>query len=254
MEENFNLNRTEDEEQEIDILDLARYVLQNWIPVVAATLVGAILGFIITAFIITPVYEAKSSIYVVSATANSAIDLTDLNIGTSLTNDYKHLVSSRTLLENVIADTGYDLTPNQLSKMLTIGNDSGTRILEFTVSSKDPVQAMNLANSLANQSIIFLPDVMGVKDNIPTIIDPAIMPEEPSNIKVLRNSVIGALIGFVLVVGVFAVMYFMNDSFDSSEDVEKYLGIVPMAVVPENGQKHRGNGYYYTNAKGGKQK
>jgi len=246
----LELNVNETEEAEIDLLDLAGYILQHWLPVVIVTVVGAVLGFLITSFLITPQYEATSSIYVVSATANAAFDLSDLNFGTSLTNDYKKLVMSRTMLENVIADTGEDLTAKELSDKLTVGNETGTRILEFTITDPDPERATRLANSFSEQAIRFLPEVMGVRDNIPTEVDSAILPVRPSNIKRLRNTVIGAFVGFVLTAAALVVLYLLNDTFNSSEDIEKYLGIVPMAMVPENGQKHRGDGYYYYTNRG----
>jgi len=246
-------NSASSEEVEIDLFDLAGYLLQHWIPLVAATLVGTVLAFLITAFLVTPLYEAKSSIYVVSATANSALDLTDLNFGTSLTNDYKKLVMSRTMLENVIDDTGENMTVRELTNKLTVGNDTGTRILDFTISDPDPDRAMRLANSFADQAIRFLPEVMGVKDNTPTLVDNAILPTSPSNIKYVRNTILGAMLGFIAAAAVLVMLYILNDTFNSSEDVEKYLGIIPMAMVPENGQKHRGDSYYYYGkGKGGK--
>ena len=244
-EKSLQLELRQEDEAEIDLLDLAAYILQHAIPVAVATAVGAIAALIITLFLITPLYQATSSIYVVSATANSALDLSDLNFGTSLTNDYKKLVTSRTMLENVISDTGEDLTAKELSEMLSVGNDTGTRILEFTITDNDPDRAMRLANSFSEQAILFLPDVMGVKDNVPTQVDSAILPEHPSNIRRVRNTAIGAVIGFLLSCAALVVLYLLNDTFNSSEDMERYLGIVPMAVVPENGQKHRGDSYYY---------
>jgi hypothetical protein len=42
---------------------------------------------------------------------------------------------------------------------------------------------MRLANSFSEQAIIFSPEVMGVKDNVPTEVDDAILPIQPSNIR-----------------------------------------------------------------------
>ncbi len=232
-------------EIEIDLRDLFEYLLQHWLPIVIVMILGAAIAFAYTMFLLTPKYTASSSIYVVSATANSALDLTDLNMGTSLTNDYKKLVTSRTMLENVLNDTGEEMTVRQLKSMLSVNNETGTRILEFSVTSVDPVQAMRLANSCAAQAILFLPEVMGVKDNIPSLIDGAILPTEPSNVSFTKNVAIGLLIGLVIVAGILIIRYMLNDTLSSAEDVEKFLGIMPMAVVPENGQKHRGSGYYY---------
>lgn len=242
-------NQTDDQEVEIDLVDLFAHLKQHIILIVVLAVVGALAAILITRFAVTPLYNASSSIYVVSASANSALDLSDLNFGSSLTNDYKKLVLSRTMLENVLRDTGDELTVGQLRKMVSIGNDSGTRILEFRVSSPDKTQAMRIANSFVRQSILFLPEVMGLKDNAPTVIDLAIEPQSPSNLNYTRNTAIGLLVGIVVAVAILVVQYMMKDTFDSADDLEKYLGVSPMAIVPENGQKHRGSGYYYyTNA------
>ena len=153
------------------------------------------------------------------------------------------------MLENVLRDTGDDLTVGQLRRMVSVGNDTGTRILEFRVSSPDRTQAMRIANSFVRQSILFLPEVMGLKDNVPTVIDLAIEPQSPSNQNYTRNTAIGLLAGIVVAIAILVVQYMLKDTFDSADDLEKYIGVAPMAIVPENGQKHRGSGYYYyTNA------
>lgn len=239
------INQTEDTEVEIDLVDLFAHLKQHIILIIVLAVAGALMAVLITRFAVTARYDAVSSMYVVSASANSALDLTDLNMGTSLTNDYKKLVLSRTMMENVLRDTGEELTVAQLRKMVGVTNDTGTRILEFKVSSPDKTQAMRIANSFVRQSILFLPEVMGVKDNIPTVVDLAIEPQSPSNKSYTRNTAIGLLVGIVVAVAILVVQYMMKDTFDSADDLEKYIGVMPMAIVPENGQKHRGNGYYY---------
>ena len=242
-------NQTDDREIEIDLVDLFAHLKQHVLLIIVLAVAGALAAILITRFAVTPMYEASSSIYVVSASANSALDLSDLNFGSSLTNDYKKLVLSRTMLENVLRDTGDDLTVGQLRRMVSVGNDTGTRILEFRVSSPDRTQAMRIANSFVRQSILFLPEVMGLKDNVPTVIDLAIEPQSPSNQNYTRNTAIGLLAGIVVAIAILVVQYMLKDTFDSADDLEKYIGVAPMAIVPENGQKHRGSGYYYyTNA------
>ena len=246
------LNQTENAEIEIDLVDLFAHLKQHIVLILALAVAGALAAILITRFAVTPMYNASSSMYVVSASANSALDLTDLNLGSNLTNDYKKLVLSRTMLENVLRDTGEELTTGQLKRMVSIGNDSGTRILEFRVSSPDKTQAMRLANSFVRQSILFLPEVMGLKDNAPTVIDLAIEPQSPSNQNYTRNTAIGLLAGVVVALVILVVQYMLKDTFDAADDLEKYLSVTPMAIVSENGQKYRGSGYYYYYTNAGK--
>jgi capsular polysaccharide biosynthesis protein len=246
------INQTDDREIEIDLVDLFAHLKQHIILIIVLAVAGALAAILITRFAVTPKYVASSSMYVVSASANSALDLTDLNLGSNLTNDYKKLVLSRTMLENVLRDTGEELSVGQLRRMVSVGNDTGTLILEFKITSPNKTQAIRLANSFIRQSILFLPEVMGLKDNVPTVIDLAIEPQSPSNQSYTRNTAIGLFVGVVIAVVILTVQYMLKDTFDSSDDLEKYLGVSPMAIVPENGQKHRGSGYYYYYTNAGK--
>ena len=53
--------------------------------------------------------------YVVSASNDSVVDLTDLNIGTSLTSDYEQLMLSYPVLDQVISDLGLDMETEDLA-------------------------------------------------------------------------------------------------------------------------------------------
>lgn len=249
---NFPVMSQDSGEMEIDLLDLISYWRKHLTIILLVALIGGILGFSYTLFLVSPRYRATSSLYVVSASADSVLDLTDLNLGNSLSNDYVELVKSRTMMERVLAQTGDPLSSSELSKMLSVGHESGTRILTFTVSSESPQQAMRLANAFSDQAITYLPEVMGFRDNVPHEIDRAILPTAPFNMNYMKNIVIGLMAAAVLIVGLYTVKYLLNDTFDSADDVEKYLGISPLAVIPENNQYHRGGGYYYTDRKKGR--
>lgn len=248
MEENKQLIPAvgkQETEVEIDLLDLLNALKQHVLIIVLVTIAGALLGFLYTRFLVTPEFQSTSSIYVVSASSGSVLNLSELNLSSSLANDYKVLVKSRNMLNRVLKSTGDNLTAAKLKRMLSVNNESGTRIMNFTVTSTDPEQAYRLANAVAETAIEFLPEVMGDPDRVPQIVDTAVMPKNPSNVHTMRNIALGAIIGFLVIAAIYVVQYLLNDTFNSSEDVEKYLGIVPVAMVPENGQKHRGNGYYY---------
>ena len=71
----------------IDLVDLAYRLLDSWKLLVCLALIGAILAGVFTTFFITPMYQSTSTIYVLSR-RDSAINMSDLQIGTALTNDY----------------------------------------------------------------------------------------------------------------------------------------------------------------------
>lgn len=98
--------------------------------------------------------------YVVSASNNSIVNLTDLQIGTQLTADYQELLLSRPLLESVIDNLDLEMTPSALEGEISVSNTSGTRIMTITVTDADPEQAADIANEVIRQAKIYLPKIM----------------------------------------------------------------------------------------------
>ena len=82
-------------EDEIDLVELFYLLWGHAWQIALCLLVGAGIAFGVTKFLITPKYEATSSIYVVSASNNSVVNLTDLQIGAQLTADYQELQPER---------------------------------------------------------------------------------------------------------------------------------------------------------------
>jgi capsular polysaccharide biosynthesis protein len=115
--------------------------------------------------------------------------------------------------------------------MISIENISNTRIIVATVTSTDPQEAKDVANALADETVKVLPDVM--QTAVPSIAEQALLPARPSSPSYSRNIMVGALLGLVLVAGIFTIFYLLDDTMKSAEDVEKALGIMPLTVIPE---------------------
>ena len=133
----------------------------------------------------TPLYQATSSIYIVSASNNSVVNLTDLQIGAQLTADYQELILSRPLLEDVIENLeltnaeGEPISTKALSDMIKITNTDDTRILKVTVTSPDPQESADIANELIDQACIYLPQIMETEE--PNLVEEAIPPTQKSS-------------------------------------------------------------------------
>ena len=217
-----------------DVIDLVElfYVLWGhaW-QIILCLIAGAAIAFAYTYFLVTPLYKATSSIYIVSASNNSVVNLTDLQIGAQLTADYQELMRSRPLLEDVIKNLDLDLSTGALSSMISITNTSDTRILKIAVTSPDPQESADIANELVNQACIYLPDIMETDE--PNLVEEAIPPTYKSSPSYAKNLVLGGFVGAILCCGVLVLRYLMNDTFVSPDDVTRYLGVQPLAVIPE---------------------
>ena len=224
-------------EDEIDLVELFYLLWGHAWQIALCLFVGAGLALGYTKLLVTPLYQATSSIYIVSASNNSVVNLTDLQIGAQLTADYQELILSRPLLEDVIENLeltnaeGEPMSTNALKNMIAITNTDDTRILKVTVTSPDPQESADIANELIAQACIYLPQIMETEE--PNLVEEAIPPTQKSSPSTARNVVLGGLLGACLACGVLVVRYLMNDTFVTPDDVAKYLGVQPLAVIPE---------------------
>lgn len=159
---------------EIDLVEVFYLLWGHWWQILLSLIAGAAIAFAGTYFLITPQYEASARIYIVSASNDSVVDLSDLQVGTSLTADYQELLLSRPLLQDVINNLGLSMDYQQLERMINITNTTDTRILRILVTSPNPQQAADIANELVNQASIYLPNVM--ETDPPNLVESAIVP------------------------------------------------------------------------------
>ena len=221
-------------ENEVDLVDLF-YLLWGHIWVILGCLAaGAAAALLITRFFITPLYEATSSLYVVSASNNSVVNLTDLQIGSQLTADYQELMRSRPLLEDVIRRLSLEgMTVEQLEKSIRITNTSDTRILKVTASSPDPQQAAAIANELVSLARVYLPQIMETQE--PNLVEEAVVPTRKASPSYLYNLVLGGILGAALCCGVLVGRRLLNDTLVTPEDMARCFGVEPLATIPETG-------------------
>ena len=222
----------EEEEMEIDLLELFYMLMSHWVKLLAALIIGALIVGGYAYFGIKPTYKSTSKIYVVAASNDSVVDLTDLNIGTSLKKDYQELMMSYPVLDLIIEELQLDMTSTELAKMYAITNPTDTRILSITATSTDPEQARLLADTMVSVAITYLPKTMGTEQpNIAQYAKVATSKAAPSYSKF---AIIGAMLGLILVAGFYVVTYLLDDTIKDAEELEKAFGFVPLTSIPDS--------------------
>lgn len=222
----------QDEMIEIDLQDLFGLLLSRaWIICLAAIVAGAA-GFMVSFFFVTPQYESTTSIYISANKQNeSAMTYSDAQLATQLTKDYEELIVGRYVLERVISMYGLEENCESLKNCVQITNTSGTRIINITVKDPNPQNAQIIADSIrdiASEHIKTVTDVEAVN-----VADEANLPDKPSEPSVPKWTLIGAFIGAVLAMGIIVLRYLLDDTIKSAEDVEKYLELSTLALIPD---------------------
>lgn len=234
-----------EDEMEIDLMELFMVLVHYlWGIILAAVIVGGA-GFAFSRFVITPTYESTTRILVLNRqdTGSSNLTYSDLQLGTSLTKDYPELIQSRYVVEKVIADFGLNTTYERFISKVAVTTKSDSRIIDITITDPDPLLAKELADALrdiAAERIVEVTDIQAVN-----MVDEGNIPDKPSNPSVPKWTLIGFLIGGFLAAAVVLVRYLLDDTIKSSEDIEKYLrlstlGLIPLGQSEYDGQERKG--------------
>lgn len=228
MNQNNRDNR--DDVIEIDLVELLGVILHNlWIIIVSGVIVAAV-ALLVSYFIITPKYESVTKIYVISKTNADTMTYSDLQAGSTLTKDYKELVKSRPVLEEVLAETGIDVELKDLEEQITVEVPTDTRIVSITVEDKDPYEARIIADSVRIAAAKHIQEVMDTE--AVNVVEEASLPIEKSSPSILMNTAIGYAVGLFLAIAIVMINYIMDDTIKTPDDVEKFLGVSVLGSIP----------------------
>lgn len=234
-------NQKINDEIEIDLLEVFNVLLSRIWIIMGAGLLLAITGFAISKFVLTPTYKSTTKIYILNKSESQTVTYSDVQMGTQLTKDYAELINSRYVLEEVIRMMSLDMDYGEMLHMVSVDTPADTRIVSITVEDTDPAQAMNMANCVREAASNHIQNVMDIE--AVNVVETANMPTEKASPNVMMWTLIGGVIGVFLLCAVILIQYLMDDTVKSSEDVEKYLGLSTLALIPvvteENSKKKK---------------
>lgn len=224
-------------EDTIDLVEIFRalYKRRVWI-VLAAVAFGTVIGMY-GKFVVKDVFQAEASMCIIDS--NKEVSMSDLQVGSALTNDYEGIIKSRVVLTKVIANLKLDIEYKELYNAVSIENPDGTRIIKINVISGNQNEAVDIANEILSVSIDEIPHVLG--SNTPTVLDKA---DElfVENIRrsVMSYTLIGVLAGIVISCGAVVISVITNTSIKNEEDIQKCSGLSVLGAVPDyKGKKQK---------------
>lgn len=230
-------NKRGNEEIEIDLLEVFQVLLGKAGLILGTGIFAALVCFMVSSFILVPVYESTTKIYILNKTDNSSVTYSDVQMGTQLTKDYAELINSRYVLEEVIQKLGLEDEYSGLLHKVHVETPADTRIVSITVEDTDPVQAMNTANCIREVAGNHIQNVMDIE--AVNVVESANMPTEKAGPSVVKWMLAGGAAGMLFMCILAVAGYLLDDTVKSSEDVEKYLGLSTLALIPvaDNGEK-----------------
>lgn len=227
--------QSSNDEIEIDLREVFILLISRMWLIVLVGMLTAVIGFALSAFLIAPTYESTSKIYILNKQQENTVTYSDVQLGTQLTKDYAELITSRLVLEKVIEELQLEdvyegMDYKEMLEKVEVTTPTDTRILSITVTDTDPVMAMNIANSVREAAAVHIKNVMDIE--AVNVVETANLPMEKAGPSITKWTLIGGCLGAFLVIAVLLVIFFLDDTIKNSDDVEKYLGLSTLALIP----------------------
>ena len=217
---------------EIDLQELF-VLLLHWLwLIVLCGIVTGLAGFCISNFVITPQYQSTTKVYILNKQDNNTLTYSDMQLGTQLTKDYAQLIKGRDVLEPVIEACGLDESYNSFANRVQVETLTDTRIIAITVEDPNPAMAQMIATEIRKVAAEHIKNVMDIQ--AVNVAEEAYLPERPSSPSVLKWTGIGMFLGVFLCGMVLVIRFLVDDTIKTSEDVEKYLNLSTLAMIPMN--------------------
>ena len=180
------------------------------------------------------------------------ITTNDVTLNSKLISTYSGLLESSKVTRQVISNLGIDDSEASIKNNVSVSAETGTDIIKITVKNTDPEKAADIANEMA---VVFAEEVKRLygMDNINTL-DVAEPSEVPSNVNLTKTIIIFGVIGAVIGVGYVFVLFMLDNSIKSSEDIEKAMDIPVLANIPGYEADTKIGTRSSKNSKGGKRR
>jgi len=239
-------NRTvKNEKDEIDLLVLAKAVLDKWYLIAIAAFLGLVCAFLYARYCVTPTYQSRVSFFVYNnpnqTSQVGAINNSDLQATESLATTYSKILKSNTMLDAVLNNMGTapGISRSALSGMVAASVVKDTQLLEVVITSTDPDTALAVALSFAETA----PDeiVRITKAGSVEVVDRPELPTSRSSPRLAKLLMMGVFAGAMLAAAFIVIRSLLDKTIYIPYDITQNTSVSFLGKIPVITQKNDDN-------------
>lgn len=220
------------EEQVISLSEIFEAIKKRWIMIVAITLAATIVSGVITFFVIDPVYETSTKVFVgKEENDEAAYNTNDIQMYQKLLQTYAQTIKTKDLVSRAISSLSYDLEASNVVGALTVNPITDTQILQIKYQSKDPQEAKDVLKSVTDEFIVTAKEL--VPNGNVRVIEEVELPENPVSPNKKMNIAIAFLLGLMVSVGIVFLLEYLDNTYKNKDQLERELDIPVLGVIPD---------------------
>lgn len=224
----------------LDIIQLVRVVFRKWFVVAIAGVIAAVIGFVYSSYFITPLYRANSTMLVdLRNSVHEDLSSEQVNVAEKYVATFAYIMKTNTVLEPIINDLGLKESVSSLASKIEIYTLEDTLLIRVSINHPDPKLAMKIVKAIGQTA----PEVINqrITSGYITEIEAPSVTTRPVTPNIARYTVIGGVIGVLIVVLALVVISFFNNKIKSVEELQETVDLPLLGVIPTL-QKKKGKG------------
>lgn len=221
-------------EETIDLRQLFGTLKKRLWLIALITIIAAMISGIVSFFVLTPVYQARTQILVnQESSEQQPLNAYTIQTNIQLISTYNEIITSPVILEDVVKKLNLNVTAKQLSGQVQVTNSEDSQVAHIVVQDTDAKRAMDIANTTAAVFQEKIPSIMSI-DNV-SVLSKAELADSLNPIKPapLMNIAIAIVVGLMLGVGLAFLLEYLDQNIKNEQDVERILQIPVIGVISE---------------------
>lgn len=222
-----------EETTELDLRELFYVIRKHMKGILAGLAVGLICAVLISMFVLPKKYTSSVSLYVNNGQPilNNALNVNDINASQKLVGTYIVILQDEHVIEQVAEQLSRPVSAAKLAGMISMGAVNDTEVLAISANTEDPQLSAEICNVFAD----IAPEVLQrvVKAGSVEVLGEAKAATVPSSPSVVKNGLIGALIGLVLMIGWTFYREMADNTVKSEDDLRKHVDVPVLGEIPK---------------------
>lgn len=220
----------------IDMLHILSTLWKKLWVIIVSVVLGAVIGFLYSAFAIAPTYSSSIMLYVNNSSisvgsASFSISSSEISAAQSLVKTYIELLKNRTTLEMVIEKSGVDYSYGQLNGMISAEAVNNTEILRVTVTGGDPYEAEKIANCIAEVLPKRISEI--IEGSSMVVVDSAVADLNKVAPSITNYTALGGVLAGLVSVAVLIIMAIADDTIHDEEYILHNYKYPILAKIPD---------------------
>ena len=204
----FNSAMEKSKAKEINLKEVFAVIKKRYLVVLAIVVIFGLLGFVYGQLSTNPLYQTSSRIIIKAG----AEDRATLQV----------IMKDSTIMEKVVERLKIDRSPEAVAGQITVQSIDGSQVVSISVIDTDPIMAASIADTTATVFKEEIPKIVGFNDV--QLLSEANVNPYPINDTGNRTFIISIILGLVLGIGLVFFLDSLDDTVQSVQDVEDYLG------------------------------